>query len=177
MDTNGNAVSVEIELSTKANLTTVASSFVSKTNPIITLTIGSNAISFQTLAGNTSYINNIMLESLYTNYNIWKTSFPIVDLSPYVTTTGLAPALGSYVKTTDLTPHVTTVSLTTTLGTSARSTDLNSYVSSTALTTTLGAYVSSTGLTTALGSYVSSTSLTTTLGIYIPKSGGTFHRE
>jgi len=87
LDTNGNAISVETELSTKANQTTVASSFVSKTNPIIngTLTIGSNAISFQTLAGNTYYINNSMLESLYTNYNSWKTTFPVVDLTPYVT--------------------------------------------------------------------------------------------
>ena len=38
-DKDGNAVSVETEFSTKANLTTVASSFVSKTNPIINGTL------------------------------------------------------------------------------------------------------------------------------------------
>ena len=136
LDTNGSAVSVETELATKASQAYVASSFVSKTNPIIngTLTIGPNAISFQTLAGNTYSITNSMLESLYTNYNIWKTSYPTVDLSPYVTRVSLTTTLGS----TNLNAYVTTASLTTTLGSYARSNDLNSYVSSTALITTLG---------------------------------------
>ena len=70
LNTNDDPVSVETELSTKANQSCVVSSFVSKTTPVMngTLTIGSTAVSFQTLAGNTYYINNIMLESLYTNY-------------------------------------------------------------------------------------------------------------
>ena len=61
-------------------------------------------------------IDRTILESLYTNYSLWKTSFPVVDLTPYVTTTSLTTALGSITKTTDLSASVTPTSLTTTLG-------------------------------------------------------------
>ena len=84
LDKYGNATSVETERSIKVGQICVASSFVSKTNPSIsgTLNIGLYNISFTTLARNTYYITNSMLESLYTNNNICKTSFPTLDLPP-----------------------------------------------------------------------------------------------
>ena len=52
--------------------------------------IGVNNINFTNTSGVTHTIDRTILESLYTSYSLWKTSFPVVDLSPYVTTTELA---------------------------------------------------------------------------------------
>jgi len=151
------------------------------------ITLGSNGIVFTNPSAVSRTLSPTILEALYTNYTIWKTSYPTIDLTPYVTNTSLTTTLGSYAKSTDLNAYVSNTSLTTTLGSYTKSTDLNAYVSSTSLTTTLGGYVSTTGLTTTLGGYVSSTGLTTTLGGYVsstsltntllnymPKSGGVF---
>ena len=155
---------METQLATKAETSTLPTLYVSKSNPTVsgTLNIGTNTISFTDPNGITQNIDKYMLQSLCTNYTIWKTSYPTIDLTPYVTNTSLTTTLGSYAKSTDLNAYVSNTSLTTTLTTYAKSTDLNAYVSNTSLTTTLSAYAKSTDL----NAYVTSVSLTTTLGSY-----------
>ena len=189
LDNNGVATSVETTLSNKADTTTLSTNYVSKSYPTFsgTLNIGVNSINFTNTSNNTHTIDRTILESLYNNYSLWKTSFPTVDLSPYVTATSLSSTLGSYVLSTTLSNYITSSSLTTTLRTyvtsSSLTTALGSYVTSSSLTTTLGSYITSSSLTTTLGSYVTNSGLTTTLGGYalttalggyMPLSGGTF---
>ena len=118
LDNGGSALSVETQLATKADTSTLPTLYVSKSNPTVsgTLNIGTNNISFTDPNGITQYIDKYMLQSLCTNYTIWKTSYPTIDLTPYVTNTSLTTTLISYAKSTDLNAYVSNTSLTTTLG-------------------------------------------------------------
>ena len=82
-------------------------------------------------------------------------SWTALQLSSYVTTSGLAIAISN---SSALSGYVTSDSLTTTL---------NSYVTSTSLTTTLASYVTSASLTTTLDSYITSTYLDSALAGFV----------
>ena len=96
LDKDGTAISVETTLSNKADTLALYNVFVSKSSPSFqgTLQIGVNNLGFTNINGNTHYLDNIILETLYNNYSLWKTTFPTVDLTSYVTTTGLNSTLG-----------------------------------------------------------------------------------
>ena len=119
------------------------------------------------MSNSTYNIDRTILESMYTTYNLWKTSFSVVGLSAYVSITTLPTALGNYARSTDLASYVTTDSFTTTLGSYARSTDLTSHVTTDSFTTALGSNAKSTDLT----SHVSSAALTAALSTPIMLPG------
>ena len=143
LDTTGNAVNVSVETQL-GTLTSTMSSCVSKNVPIFngTPSIGMNSINLTNVGGYTHTIDRTILESLYTNCSLWKTSYPVVDLSPYVTTASLTSTLGNYVLSTALTSNVTSTSLTTTMANYELM-----------LTTALGSYMPKTGGTFPRGIY------------------------
>ena len=74
LDATGTAISVETQLGLKADQSLLTSSYVSESSPSFSgpLNIGVNSMN----------IDRTILESLYTNYYLWKTAFPAVDLTP-----------------------------------------------------------------------------------------------
>ena len=72
LDKNGTAISVETTLGNKPDTLTLNNIFVTKSSPIFqgTLQFGVNSLSFTNTQGNTHYIDNIILETLYNNYSL-----------------------------------------------------------------------------------------------------------
>ena len=47
------------------------------------ISLGTYSLNFVNTSGTTHTLDRVILESMYTNYASWKTTFPTVDLTPY----------------------------------------------------------------------------------------------
>ena len=79
LDKDGTAISVETALLNKPDQSSLINTFIIKSSPSFqgTLQIGVNSLGFTNTNGNTHYIDKIILETLYNNYSLWKTTFQL----------------------------------------------------------------------------------------------------
>ena len=69
------------------SLTTALGNYIPKSGGVFTgiIALSTYSIHFINTSGVTHTIDRVILEILYTNYASWKTTFPTLDLIPYVT--------------------------------------------------------------------------------------------